>query len=89
MIDKVGNSVVVQTKDGNIYKRNSSFVKSFEERPVDQSTVNVDVIVNGNVSECLDNDETSVYELPIKDVHSRPSRSVQKPARFKDYVLFV
>ena len=31
LIDKTGNSIVVKSKDGTLYKRNSCIVKKFEE----------------------------------------------------------
>ena len=93
MIDKTGNSVIVKSKDGTLYKRNSSFVKKFEERD--------DTFSDGETDGNLDLSETKV-DSPNKEVKSnlgdvqsnscdvrspRPIRNVQKPVRFRDYVL--
>ena len=83
--------MIVSNKDGVMYKRNSSFVKKFED-----SNESRDSVVEGTSqgTELVENPNSNVINPNVnvseadQEIRSpRPVRNVQIPSRFKDYIL--
>ena len=88
LLDKSGNSVVVRDKDGVKYKRNSTFVKKFEENNNDQLRVEDNNDLNVPVKDSNVDSPSDVLPSEITKTQSpRPSRNIRIPVRFNDYVL--
>ena len=86
---KEGHELTLQSKDGNEYRRNSSFVKPYQ--PVQGSTTPEQDIMPDAASDPPASPPRVAAPTPPR-AHptpqpSRPSRSVKPPARFDDYVL--
>ena len=80
---KEGHELSLQSKDGNEYKRNSSFVKPYQ--PVQESTTpEQETTIPDAASDPPANPPRVAAPTPPRP--SRPSRSVKPPASFADYV---
>ena len=75
VLTKEGNEVMVESKDGVAYRRDSSFVKPYH--PPTDGTPTVDV--------ALENQEVETRNEETRD--TRPSRIIRLPDRFKDFVM--
>ena len=87
LVEKHGNSVVVQSPDGVRYKRNSTHVRKYN-RPVTESS-------DGHEHEGYDTDiqvqtenaqDAANSNTPI--ARGRPVRETKQPKRFDDFVVF-
>ena len=92
VVDKIGNSVVVENKDGVMYRRNSSFVKKFHERNKEPDIDNNEQIenVDDSTSEVEAGNGTQSNDVISDTVNvrsPRPTRTVRMPVKFQDYVL--
>ena len=102
VLDKIGNSVIVETPDGVQYRRNSTHVKKFLERnslPESQPPVFVTDPGSEAPLPADEDDEplgqTSMQPVientagpsPSETALHRPTRTRTLPARFKDFVM--
>ena len=83
---KEGHDFTLQSKDGNEFRRNNSFVKPYQ--PVQESTTPEQETTMPDAA----SDPPRVAAPTPPRAHptpqpSPPSRSVKPPARFADYVL--
>ena len=78
---KEGNEVTLKSPDGSVTRRNSSFVKPYRssEEPgiSSETTARADPVASPPVA------DTTV----TKESRSRPSRTIQMPPKFKDFVM--
>ena len=78
---KEGNEVTLKSPDGSVTRRNSSFVKPYrssEEPDISsETTARADPVASPSVA------DTTV----TKESRSRPSRTIQMPPKFKDFVM--
>ena len=87
---KEGHKLTLQSKDGNGYRRNSSFVKPYQ--PVQESTVPEQETTMPDAASDPPASPPRVATPTQPCAHptprpSRPSHSVKPPARFADFVL--
>ena len=84
VLTKEGHELMLKSKDGGIYRRDSSFVKPFNPPEEVDLPLTVDLPSEGEqvMSEELD-------EKPLDTVieHARPKRVTRLPNTFKDYVV--
>ena len=80
ILAKEGHEVTVESKDGVVYKRDSSFVKPFcTPDEAEQHTIpKGDCIENTGTSDSAADDPVSL----------RPKHAVKPPDRLKDYTLW-
>ena len=79
VVTKEGREVIVKSNEGVLYRRNSSFVKPFNQ----PSSVDSDAKI-GDDQVCMDLGS----ETPETVVgSSRPKRTVKLPDKFQDFVL--
>ena len=79
VVTKEGREVMVKSNEGVLYRRNSSFVKPFNQ----PSSVDSDAKI-GDDQVCMDlGSETSETVVGF----SRPKRTVKLPDKFQDFVL--
>ena len=98
VLDKPGNSVVVESLDGVQYKRNSIHVKRSNAPecemsltpPISNSSTERQAQASVNESDEHSGEtmlESAVEPDSIKDTACRPVRSRTLPTRFKDFVI--
>ena len=80
VVEKAGNSVVVQSNQGVKYSRNTSHVKKFHSAEEKENCEN-----NLDQAETTVGGENSV--APPEHVNVRPSRDAKMPKKYDDFVL--
>ena len=78
IVEKIGNSVVVQSQEGVKYSRNTSHVKKFHSAEEKENPENV-----------LDKEPENVLEkeVSVDTPNVRPSRQVKMPKKYDDFVV--
>ena len=79
---KEGQELTIKSEDGVVYRRNSSFVKPYQE-PEETETVPEPKRFEGEVV------SPETPSKPIAVSANRPSRVISLPAKFKDFVMNV
>ena len=84
VLTKEGHELMLKSKDGGIYRRDSSFVKPFN--PPEE--VDLPLTVNlPSEGEQVTSEELSEKPLDTVIEHARPKRVTRLPNKFKDYVV--
>ena len=87
VIDRRGNSVTLETQDGQTYKRNTSHVKRLVRPP----TMDNDIEPESTSSAPRDDENTPATaekDFVFQPVRSaRPNRQITRPKRYDDYHL--
>ena len=80
VLTKEGDELMLKSKDGGIYRRDSSFVKPFNPPEEVDLPLTVDLASEG---------EQVMSEKPLDAVieHARPKRVTRLPNKLKDYVV--
>ena len=104
VLDKTGNSVVVESPDGVQYKRNSTRVKKFvdgnslpeEQQPIETTACTRDSTAHDSPLHADEDDlhkpvepaESALEPSPSGTIAQRPVRTRVQPSRFKVFVMY-
>ncbi|KAK7102592.1 hypothetical protein V1264_020788 [Littorina saxatilis] len=89
VIEKAGSKVTVQTPNGAVYSRNSSFVKKYQERDDDKTLDEEEKPSDKTLGEEEKSSDKTLgeEEKPPDKIPARPTRIRAAPKKLEDYVV--